>query len=458
MLRLRCTAQTYDWGLDASSSEVAELASCQGQSVDSEMPYAELWMGTHDSGPSSVVDNYDGIVEGDTFEVMLLKQWLSENRDALGTDPDGPVRRLISSPESNSENGSTRPDNINSVRNQIDLPFLFKVLSVRKALSIQAHPDKQRAEQLNAERPHVYKDPNHKPEMTVAITTFEAMCGFVAASELVENFNNVPELRQIVGNDIVEKYRDSVGTSLMKERLQEAFSSLMLAEKDKVEAAVVSLVNRLDEKSSDERTKVEQMVLRLHEQYPFDVGIFCAFFLNIITLQPNQGVSLEANVPHAYLSGQCVEVMATSDNVVRAGLTPKLRDTGVLCDMLTYDQGLPKILEGISIDNNTSLFSPPFDEFELYKIKIDINQTYKQFVRNESPSILLCLQGENINVKCTDFACDVKHVLREIHCSRGTVLFVVAGALLEITTTSTDALFYQASCNRRIFQKHNDDL
>ncbi len=71
---------------------------------------------------------------------------------------------------------------------------------------------------------------------------------------------------------------------------------------------------------------------------PQDVGVLSVFFLNLVTLAPGQAMYLPANEPHAYVSGELVEAMATSDNVVRAGLTPKLRDTEVLCSSLTYSQ------------------------------------------------------------------------------------------------------------------------
>jgi mannose-6-phosphate isomerase class I len=80
---------------------------------------------------------------------------------------------------------------------------------------------------------------------------------------------------------------------------------------------------------------------------------------------PGQCIYLAANEPHAYLSGECMECMATSDNVVRAGLTPKLRDTAILCDMLTYAAGMPEILEGEALDATTRRYQPPFDEFQL---------------------------------------------------------------------------------------------
>lgn len=82
----------------------------------------------------------------------------------------------------------------------------------------------------------------------------------------------------------------------------------------------------------------EKLVLRLEKQYPADIGILAALFLNYLRLRPGEALYLGADEPHAYLEGDCIECMATSDNVVRAGLTPKERDVETLCSMLTYKQ------------------------------------------------------------------------------------------------------------------------
>jgi mannose-6-phosphate isomerase len=164
--RLRCVVQHYEWGRRGATSLVARLAVADQQ--DTEQHYAELWMGTHPSGPSTLLD--------DNGELLLLRDWLARKPDALG--------RVV------------------AARWGGDLPFLFKVrtccclhcyilhacwfvigivnqvLSVAKALSIQAHPDKKLAEALHALRPSVYKDDSHKPEMAIAITEFRALYGF----------------------------------------------------------------------------------------------------------------------------------------------------------------------------------------------------------------------------------------------------------------------------------------
>ena len=85
-------------------------------------------------------------------------------------------------------------------------------------------------------------------------------------------------------------------------------------------------------------TGKEELALKLEKQYPGDIGVLSLFFLNYIKLAPGEAVYLDANEPHAYLSGEIVECMAASDNVVRAGFTPKYIDTQTLCSMLTYKQ------------------------------------------------------------------------------------------------------------------------
>jgi mannose-6-phosphate isomerase len=113
----------------------------------------------------------------------------------------------------------------------------------------------------------------------------------------------------------------------------------------------------------------ESLALRLQSQYPADVGVLASFFLNHLLLQPGEGVALAANEPHAYLRGECVECMASSDNVVRAGLTPKLRDVVTLTSMLSYAQGPPTVMRGEGSGAVRS-YTPPFDEFALDSVHL----------------------------------------------------------------------------------------
>lgn len=253
------------------------------------------------------------------------------------------------------------------------LPFLVKVLSVNQALSVQAHPNKTLAAKLHAARPDVYKDANHKPELALALTPFEAMCGFRPLPDIVAGIEACPELRDLVGDGplaalaaLCESAGDDASpataspaaaaastaatagsptaseggpaSSAAKAALRDAFAAFMANAKDEslVREAATALVARLRGEEATKKSPNRELILRLADKYPGDIGLFAPCWLNVVTLQPGSAIFLGAGEPHAYLSGDCVECMATSDNVVRAGLTPKLKDVPTLVSMLTY--------------------------------------------------------------------------------------------------------------------------
>ncbi|GMH04312.1 hypothetical protein Nepgr_006151 [Nepenthes gracilis] len=369
--RLRCAVKNYDWGRIGSDSAVARLYSANsGVDIDPIRPYAEFWMGTHGSGPSFVVKNGDLLENGDCdlSDSVTLRSWIQKNPNVVGS-------KLLK-------------------KWGCDLPFLFKVLSIAKPLSIQAHPDKDLARKLHESQPDVYKDDNHKPEMALAITEFEALCGFITIKELKNVLQNVPEIRKLVGDVYVEQVSnltDQDGEEKVKSEVRSLFTQLMSASKDMIVDALSKLKSRL--KMKDELSFRDQLALRLERQYPDDVGVIAAFFMNYVKLKPGEALCLGANEPHAYLSGNCIECMATSDNVVRAGLTPKKRDVKTLCSMLTYKLEFPAILEGCSLNKYTRKYRPPFEEFEVDHCVIS-EQATVTFPPIEGPSIFLIMDGE----------------------------------------------------------------
>ncbi|CDY11497.1 BnaA09g40630D [Brassica napus] len=303
--RLRCSVKDYAWGKIGSDSLVYRVyaVNSDGQ-IDSTRPYAELWMGTHESGPSYLEDDADGVT---------LRSWIAENPEALGD-------RVLE-------------------KWGCDLPFLFKVLSVGRALSIQSHPDKVLAKKLHKAHPNLYKDDNHKPEMALAYTQFEALCGFIPLQELKSVIRAIPEIEELVGSEeanqvfcISEHDEEKV-----KSAVRTIFTLLMSAGPDTTKQIVSKLKHRLHMESQERHlTDKERLVLKLEKQYPDDIGVISAFFFNYVKLNPGEALYLGANEPHAYLFGECIEVMATSDNVVRAGLTSKPLDIQTLCSMLSY--------------------------------------------------------------------------------------------------------------------------
>lgn len=428
--KLKCPVKKYDWGKVGKESGVARLyAKNSGEETSDHEPYAEFWMGTHDSGPSYVIlpaeasgGSLNVGLEGDGDSKgnrLSLKDWIEQNPSVLGN-------KVLEKWGSN-------------------LPFLFKVLSVAKALSIQAHPDKELAVILHKQQPGEYKDDNHKPEMALALTEFEALCGFVDLEELKSVIQNVPEITEVVGNACAEQVLQiskQDGEKKLKEVLQSLFTGLMSVSNAVIPEVVSKLISRLNIKQEvRELTDKEELILRLEKQYPGDIGVLAAFLLNYVKLDPGEGLYLGANEPHAYLCGECIECMATSDNVVRAGLTPKNRDVQTLCSMLTYKQGLPEILPGVPLNPFTVKYLPPFDEFEVDRCSLPQGaSTVMPAV--SGPSVFVVVEGEGKMLSSS-----------EELVAEGDVLFASANTEITINTSSGLTL-YRAGVNSRFLESN----
>ncbi|KAJ2076006.1 Mannose-6-phosphate isomerase, partial [Coemansia sp. S142-1] len=279
------------------------------------------------------------------------------------------------------------------------LPFLFKVLSIEKALSIQAHPDKTLAQKLYAERPAVYKDGNHKPEMSIALTDFVAMSGFRPLEEIAAFIGEYPEFAALV-KESAEAFLSAVETgddAEKRKQLRALFAELMNARAEDVQQQLDVLLARVSPASDPLDISTDALVHRLNTEYPGDVGVFCVFMLNVLRLVPGDAFFMGPNDPHAYIFGDCIECMATSDNVVRAGLTPKLRDVPVLVDMLTYDYGTPegKLLRPVPFaeTRHSLVYDPPIDEFSVVRTALTPAQA-EPVPALDGPQVLLAVEGK----------------------------------------------------------------
>lgn len=307
------------------------------------------------------------------------------------------------------------------------LPFLLKILSINKALSIQAHPNKSLAEQLHARDPKNYPDDNHKPEMAIAVTPFEGFCGFRPLAEIAHFLETVAPLRALVGEDTAAEFvanakaqpeepsEDAIAAS--KKILQKAFGSLMSSEQSAVDAETDKIVQLAQSEgaefaaggvASTSGAIMSELVTRLNGQYGRDIGIFVQFFLNYVHLQPGEALFLVADDIHAYISGDIVECMAASDNVVRAGLTPKFKDVKTLVDMLTYNfapiekqKMVPAEYPyatlnraGYSSGSAIRLYDPPIDEFAVIRTALKGDAAKATFEPIEGPSVIICTGGK----------------------------------------------------------------
>lgn len=379
LFRLDAGFQQYDWGKIGSSSAVAQFAAHSDPSVkiEEDKPYAELWMGTHHKVPSynhETKESLRDIIESNPVEMLgqgIIDRYGSKN----------------------------------------ELPFLFKVLSIHKVLSIQAHPDKALAKVLHFNDPANYPDDNHKPEMALAVTDFEGFCGFKPLEEIADELQRIPELRNIVGDEVAEKFikgikpeavKDSADDESNKKLLQEVFSKVMNASNETVVENARALIKRAHESPADfNKPTLPKLLINLNEQFPDDVGLFCGgLLLNHCTLKAGEAIFLRAKDPHAYISGDIIECMAASDNVVRAGFTPKFKDVKNLVEMLTYtydsvekQKMTPEVFDRSSGDGKSILFNPPIDEFAVLYTTFENGAGVRHFEGFHGPSIVITTKG-----------------------------------------------------------------
>ncbi|XWS36927.1 hypothetical protein CRYUN_Cryun20dG0127300 [Craigia yunnanensis] len=214
----------------------------------------------------------------------------------------------------------------------------------------------------------------------------------------------------------------------------------MSAGKEITTKAISNLKSRLHMESQLRcLTEKEQLVLHLEKQYPADIGVISSFFFNYVKLNPGEALYLGANELHAYLSGECIECVATSDNVVRAGLTTKHCDIQTLCSMITYKHGYPEILKGFPLNPYITSYLPPFEEFEVDRCILPKGAS-TVFPAIPGPSIFLAFVGEG-----TLHTGSWEDIVTE-----GDVLF--ASANIEITiSTSSQLQLYRAGVNSRFF-------
>ncbi|CAH3025226.1 unnamed protein product, partial [Porites evermanni] len=402
---LKCAVQCYAWGKIGLTSTVAQLAQ-QSPSfkLEEDKPYSEFWMGTHPNGPSTVLGK---------GKEILLSEWIESNKDVLGE----------------------------AVKEAFDskLPFLLKVLSVNKALSIQAHPNKVHAAFLHRERPEIYKDPNHKPEMAIALTPFEGLCGFRPLAEIQNFVKTIPELAAVIGQEAA----DAVAAS--SDGLKKAFTALMTCSPAVISLQLNKLLKRITEKKSsgdDLSTYCGELLLRLNSQFPGDGGCFCIYFLNYIVLKPGEAMFLGPNLPHAYLAGDCVECMACSDNVVRAGLTPKLKDVDTLCEMLDYScRSKEENIFPCHQDPNdpyTTIYDPPVPDFAVARIQASESSrcSMYKFQALNGPSIAIAISGSG----------SIDKSFASITVRRGTVVFIPANTSFDFKCGGEDTEIYRAYC------------
>ncbi|AYB49249.1 mannose-6-phosphate isomerase [Candidatus Williamhamiltonella defendens] len=347
MQKMINSVQNYAWGSRDALTRLYGIPNNQG------LPMAELWMGAHPQNSSQLIN--------DQKERQALCDLIQQNPAAyLGPQ---------------AQKGD-------------QLPFLFKVLCAAQPLSLQVHPDKQAAQKgfakENARRipitakERLYKDDNHKPELLYALTPFKAMNGFRTIEDLQRLFTPLVEAHPDI-HLFVEK------PSL--KHLSNVFLSL-LSMTDETKKRALAVLQSVVAGRSDEPWSTIQHIASF---YPEDPGLFAPVFLNVITLKPGEAMFLEAQTPHAYIEGVALEVMANSDNVLRAGLTEKWIDVPELMANVRFVPKPASNLLTLPLQReNRQIFPVPVSDFafSVYQLKSD-----GQLLTPNIISIIFCMEG-----------------------------------------------------------------
>lgn len=346
--------QRYAWG---SHTVIAEL---QGRPAPTPQPEAELWIGAHPSAPSGL-------------ERAGVRTTLDT---VIAADPVG-------------ELGATC-----AARFGGRLPFLLKVLAVEKALSIQVHPSREQAEagfRAETERGLVpgdkarnYVDDWPKPEILCAITPFEVLAGMRAAADAAA-------LLGALGVGELEPLAAELAAAARPEALTWALTRILTwpaGDRTALVAAVTAACARLAAENGPYAAACAATV-RLAGDHPGDLGVVASLLLRHAILRPGQAVFMPADGLHAYLHGTGVELMANSDNVVRAGLTGKHVDVPELLKLTDPGVAVP-VIEPRALDAGVLVYDSPAPEFRLYRAEIGSGEIT---LPGDGARLVLCLDG-----------------------------------------------------------------
>lgn len=348
LLRLQPRIRHYDWG------DPTFIPRLLGREPTGE-PWAEAWFGAHPAAPS--------LAETDSGAHSLDDLLVTAGAELLGPD----LRERFGG-----------------------LPYLVKLLAAARPLSIQVHPDaaqaragfeREQAAGIPLDAHHRnYRDASHKPELIVALSEFHALCGFRSPDGVADALSALPELAALLPA--------FDGTDAGLRRLLEQWFALP---ETTVRPALAGVLERL-RRAPPEPDSTADWALRAQDAMgpntgP-DRGLLFVYLLERLRLEPGEGMFLPAGVPHAYLAGAGIEVMASSDNVLRAGLTPKHVEPDELMRIVRFDARAPEILTGPYVT--------PAPEFELERLTLPDADGRSLVARG--PELLLAMPANEAGV------------------------------------------------------------
>jgi mannose-6-phosphate isomerase len=391
MWQMTNAVRHYPWG---SRTVIPDLL---GEPSPADRPHAELWMGAHPSEPSVLSDG------------RALDK-------AIAAEPEAMLGAAVQ------ERFGDR------------LPFLMKVLAADMPLSLQAHPTTAQAEAGFAaeeaagipldDPTRTFKDPFHKPEILCAITPVEALCGFRPVEESLHCLAKLqlPELMPT----IAALARGGLRTAIPQ------LLALSARRRDSLVRAVAARAAVFVAAHDPEFINTYRWAATLADIYPGDPGVVISLMCNHLTLAPGEAVFLPAGNLHAYLTGAGVEVMASSDNVLRGGLTTKHVDLGALIEVLDFTDGKVPVLRPV-LGPGGLRYPVPIEDFDLTRVQVDVDPGV---LTTAGPQVLLCAEGSAV----------LAGAQGELRLDRGRSAFVPAGSPV---TARGPAVLYRATTSLR---------
>ncbi|KAA8633998.1 hypothetical protein SMACR_09165 [Sordaria macrospora] len=360
VFQLTGSCNNYPWGKKGKESLAAQLCVKTDKSfqIKDDEFYSEMWFGDYPDFPAKKLETGEP-----------LKDILDKNKETLL--------------------GKKVIENLDG-----QLPFLPKILSIAKALPLQIHPNKELATKLHKKDPENFTDPNHKPEIAVALSKFEVFAGWKPLSDIVPLFQ-LPFLKQFVPPGTTDTWTDAT--------LREITRSLLKAEEGSVESIAQSLLKTPKEDLGPKNDYIPDLIPRLQEQYgPKDPGTLVALLcMNFMVLQPGDSIYIPADGIHAYLSGDIVECMARSNNVLNAGFCPPAdrNSYDLFAETLTFqghtaaDMLLPSKKSEKSKAGHTVVYKPPMSEFDMLKADLGAGES-DEIAPSDGPGVLIVTSGE----------------------------------------------------------------
>ncbi|KAI1400952.1 mannose-6-phosphate isomerase [Hypoxylon fuscum] len=361
VFQLSGTCNNYPWGKKGKQSLAAQLcAKTPGIDfhINDDEFYSEMWFGDYPDFPARKLS---------TGEV--LADVLQRNKEKLLG------KKVVEKFDS-------------------QLPYLPKILSIAKALPLQLHPNKELAAKLHEQDPNSFTDPNHKPEIAVALSKFEVFAGFKPLDKVAPLFKLRP-LQQF-SPDNPDKWTD--------ESLRNVTRNLLKADLDTVNKVQTEL-SKLPKDQLGDAAYIQDLLPRLQDQYgPEDAGSLVALLcMNFLVFGPGDAVWIPADGIHAYLAGDIVECMARSNNVLNTGFCPPgdRNNADTFADTLTFkahsreDVYLPSQKSDKSKKGKTVVYKPPMSEFDMLKTDLSAGES-EELTASEGPGVLIVTSGEGV--------------------------------------------------------------